>query len=54
MSTPGNVQGERYQLFQRAGSTKWQVRFSIKRQGQFKRSLDADDHREAERRADAI
>ncbi len=50
MSTPGNVQTERYQLFQRAGSTKWQVRFSIKGQGQFKRSLDTDDLREAERR----
>jgi integrase len=30
------------------------VRFSIKGQGQFKRSLDTDDEREAERRAEAI
>lgn len=41
-------------MFRRAGSTKWQVRFSIKGQGQFKRSLDTDDEREAERRAEAI
>ncbi len=54
MSTPGNVQTERYQVFRRAGSTKWQVRFSIKGQGQFKHSLDTDDEREAERRAEAI
>jgi len=54
VSTPGNVQAERYQLFQRTGSTRWQVRFSIKGQGQFKRSLDTDDEREAERRAEAI
>ncbi len=54
MSTPANAQAERYQLFQRAGSTRWQVRFSIKGQGQFKRSLDTDDEREAERRAEAI
>ena len=45
MSTPANTPGERYQLFQRAGSTRWQVRFSIKGQGQFKRSLDTDDER---------
>jgi len=25
---------ERYQLFQRTGSTKWQMRFNIKGQGQ--------------------
>ncbi|CAO4193708.1 hypothetical protein [Methylorubrum extorquens] len=54
MSTPANAPAERYQLFQRAGSTRWQVRFSIKGQGQFKRSLDTDDRGEAERRADAI
>ncbi|WP_437871697.1 tyrosine-type recombinase/integrase [Methylorubrum extorquens] len=45
---------ERYKLFQRAGSTRWQVRFSIRGQGQFKRSLDTDDRREAERKAEAI
>ncbi|CAO4137233.1 hypothetical protein [Methylorubrum extorquens] len=54
MSTPANASAERYQLFQRAGSTRWQVRFSIKGQEQFKRSLDTDDEREAERRAEAI
>jgi hypothetical protein len=54
VSTPANAQAERYHLFQRAGSTRWQVRFSIKGQEPFKRSLDTDDLREAERRADAI
>lgn len=54
MSTPSSPQAERYQLFQRAGSTKWQMRFSIKGQGQFKRSLDTDAEREAERRAEAL
>lgn len=54
MSTPAITTGERYQLFQRVGSTWWQVRFSSKRQGQFKRSLDTDDRREAERKAEAI
>jgi hypothetical protein len=54
VSTPANAPAERYQLFQRAGSTRWQVRFSIKGQGKFKRSLDTDDEREAERRAEAI
>jgi len=54
VSTPANAPGERYQLFRRAGSTRWQVRFSIKGQGQFKRSLDTDDEREAERRAEGI
>lgn len=54
MSTPANAPGERYQLFRRAGSTRWQVRFSIKGQGQFKRSLDTEDRREAERKAEAI
>lgn len=54
MSTPSSPQAERYQLFQRAGSTKWQMRFSVRGQGQLKRSLDTDDRAEAERRADAI
>ena len=43
MSTPGEVQAERYPLFRRASSLKWQVRFSIKGQRQFERSLDTDD-----------
>jgi integrase len=45
---------ERYQLFQRTGSTKWQMRFSIKGQGQIKRSLDTSDRFEAERKAEEI
>ena len=45
---------ERYQLFQRAGSAKWQMCFSIKGQGQVKRSLDTSDRSEAERRAEEI
>ncbi len=54
MRPPGNVPDERFQLFQRKGSTKWQMRFSIRGQGQLKRSLDTDDLREAQRRAEAI
>jgi hypothetical protein len=45
---------ERYQLFQRTGSAKWQMRFSIKGQGQIKRSLETSDRFEAERRAEEI
>ncbi|KQP93140.1 site-specific integrase [Methylobacterium sp. Leaf117] len=54
MSTPASSQAERFQLFQRAGSMKWQMRFSVRGQGQIKRSLDTSDRAEAERRADAI
>ena len=54
MSTAANTQAERFQLFQRAGSTRWQMRFSVRGQGQIKRSLDTDDRAEAQRRADAI
>ncbi|MDB5644683.1 MAG: integrase family protein, partial [Methylobacterium sp.] len=54
MSTPASAQAERYQLFQRKGSTRWQMRFSVRGQGQLKRSLDTDDRAEAERRADSI
>lgn len=54
MSTPASAQAERYQLFQRKGSTRWQMRFSVRGQGQLKRSLDTDDRGEAERRADVI
>lgn len=45
---------ERFQLFQRTGSTKWQMRFSIKGQGQIKRSLETSDRFEAERKAEEI
>jgi hypothetical protein len=45
---------ERYQLFQRTGSTKWQMRFSIKGQGQIKRSLETSDRFEAKRKAEEI
>ncbi|MEN3232699.1 hypothetical protein PUR29_03590 [Methylobacterium ajmalii] len=48
MRPPGNVPDERFQLFQRKGSAKWQMRFSIRGQGQLKRSLDTDDLREAQ------
>jgi integrase len=54
VSTPASAPAERYQLFQRKGSTRWQMRFSVRGQGQLKRSLDTDDRAEAERRADAI
>ncbi|TXM66807.1 site-specific integrase [Methylobacterium sp. WL8] len=54
MSTPGSPQAERYQLFQRSGSTKWQMRFSIRGQGQIKRSLDTSERAQAERKADEI
>jgi integrase len=54
VSTAASSQAERFQLFQRAGSTRWQMRFSVRGQGQIKRSLDTDDRGEAKRRADAI
>ena len=54
MSTPLPPRSERYRLFQREGSTRWQMRFSIRGQGQIKRSLDTDDRLEAERRAETI
>lgn len=44
-------QGQPFQLFQRAGSAKWWVRFSIKGQGQIRKSLDTPDKREALQRA---
>lgn len=44
-------QGQPFQLFQRAGSAKWWVRFSIKGQGQIRKSLDTPDKREAVQRA---
>lgn len=42
---------EPFQLFQRAGSSKWWVRFSIKGQGQIRKSLDTTDEAEANQRA---
>lgn len=42
---------ESFQLFQRAGSSKWWVRFSIKGQGQIRKSLDTTDQSEAHQRA---
>lgn len=53
-AAPSKPHSERYTLFQRSGSSKWQMRFSIRGQGQLKRSLDTDDRSEAERRAEAI
>ncbi|KQO69143.1 integrase [Methylobacterium sp. Leaf87] len=54
MSPPKDAPAERYQLFQREGSTRWQMRFSLRGHGQIKRSLNTDDHAEAVRRADEI
>ncbi|CAO3404833.1 tyrosine-type recombinase/integrase [Azospirillum palustre] len=42
---------EPFQLFQRAGSSKWWVRFSIRGQGQIRKSLDTTDGAEANQRA---
>ena len=42
---------EPFQLFQRAGSSKWWVRFSIKGQGQIRKSLYTIDPNEAHQRA---
>lgn len=42
---------EPFQLFQRTGSSKWWVRFSIKGQGQIRKSLDTTDETEANQRA---
>ena len=40
-----------FQLFQRAGSANWWVRFSIRGEGQVRRSLETRDRAEAERKA---
>jgi len=40
-----------YTLFQRAGSTKWWVRFSIRGEGQIRKPLGTSDQHEAERLA---
>lgn len=40
-----------FQLFQRAGSANWWVRFSIKGEGQIRRSLETRDRVEAETKA---
>lgn len=45
---------EPFQLFQRSGSSKWWVRFSIKGQGQIRKSLDTIDEPEANKRAHRI
>ena len=49
MGTPDN--SDKYQLFQRAGTDNWQVRFSVKGHGQIKRSLNTSDRAEADRKA---
>lgn len=49
MGAPDN--SDKYQLFQRAGTENWQVRFSVKGHGQIKRSLNTSDRDEAERKA---
>lgn len=43
-----------YQLFQRAGSSKWWVRFSIRGQGQIRKALGTADRTEAERLAQEV
>ena len=40
-----------YQLYQRAGSTNWYVRFSVKGHGQIRKSLETDDREIAEKNA---
>ncbi len=40
-----------YQIYQRAGSVKWYVRFSIEGHGQIRKSLDTDDRNLAEKKA---
>jgi hypothetical protein len=40
-----------YTMFQRAGSTRWWVRFSIRGEGQIRKPLGTSDQREAERLA---
>ena len=42
---------EPFQLFQRAGSSRWWVRFSVKGQGQIRLSLGTNDEAEARRKA---
>lgn len=45
---------EPFQLFQRHGSSKWWVRFSIKGQGQFRKSLETAVEGEARQKAQRI
>ena len=44
----------RFQLFQRAGSSNWSVRFSIRGEGQVRKSLGTSDEAEARRKADEL
>lgn len=45
---------EQFQLFQRKGSAKWWVRFSIRGAGQIRNSLGTSDEGEARRKAEKI
>ena len=44
----------KYQLFQRVGSSNWSVRFSIRGEGQVRKSLGTTDEAEARRKADKL
>lgn len=51
MKSVANAANQSFQIFRRAGSSRWWVRFSIKGQGQFRLSLGTDDEGEAFRKA---
>lgn len=44
----------KFQLFQRVGSSNWSVRFSIRGEGQVRKSLGTTDEAEARRKADKL
>ena len=51
MNATASAASEPFQLFKRAGSAKWWVRFSVKGQGQIRLSLATDDEAQARRKA---
>ena len=51
MNATASAANEPFQLFKRAGSAKWWVRFSVKGQGQIRLSLATDDEAQARRKA---
>ncbi len=54
MSLTYPVEGPPYQIFQRAGSKNWHVRFSIEGEGQIRKSLGTDQRHIAENKAREI
>jgi hypothetical protein len=54
MSAGAADENRPYQIFQREGSARWHMRFSMAGEGQIRKSLGTSDEREAERKAQEI